>query len=53
MYGRRVYDLKTNEIGLSPAQIVTNAYNRILEANDLLLDEDQTPEFWQKFRLTL
>ncbi|MBV1923007.1 MAG: FAD-dependent oxidoreductase [Flavobacteriaceae bacterium] len=53
MIWSQLYDLDPREIGLSPAQIVTNAYHRILEANDLLLDEDQTPEFWQKFRLTL
>ncbi|SEK93517.1 NAD(P)-binding Rossmann-like domain-containing protein [Aquimarina amphilecti] len=47
----QLYDLAPQEIGLSPVQIVTNAYNRILEANDIILEEDQTPEYWQKFRL--
>ncbi|WP_299434992.1 FAD-dependent oxidoreductase [uncultured Aquimarina sp.] len=51
MIWSQLYDLAPQEIGLSPVQIVTNAYNRILEANDIILDEDQTPEYWQKFRL--
>ncbi|WP_299218790.1 FAD/NAD(P)-binding protein [uncultured Aquimarina sp.] len=51
MIWSQLYDLSPEEIGLSPVQIVTNAYNRILEANDIILDEDQTPEYWQKFRL--
>lgn len=53
MIWSELYDLNPREVGLSPVQIVTNAYNRILEANNLLLDEDQTPEFWQIFRLKL
>ncbi len=51
MIWSQLYNLKPEEIGLSPVQIVTNAYNRILEANDIILEEDQTPEYWQKFRL--
>ncbi|MHA7056533.1 FAD-dependent oxidoreductase [Aquimarina sp. M1] len=51
MIWSQLYDLYPEEIGLSPVQIVTNAYNRILEANDIILDEDQTPAYWQKFRL--
>lgn len=51
MLWSELYNLKPEETGLSPAQIVTNAYHRILEANDILLDEDQTPEYWQIFRL--
>ncbi|WP_378179205.1 oleate hydratase [Aquimarina sp. SS2-1] len=47
----QLYDLAPEEVGLSPVQIITNAYHRILEANDIILEEDQTPEYWQKFRL--
>ncbi|MEM8908519.1 MAG: FAD-dependent oxidoreductase, partial [Bacteroidota bacterium] len=47
----QLYDLKPEEVGLSPVEIVTNAYHRILEANDILLEEDQTPTYWQNFRL--
>ena len=53
MIWSELYDLAPQEVGLSPVQIVTNAYNRILEANNLLLKEHQTPEYWQKFRLDL
>lgn len=53
MIWSQLYDLDPKEIGISPAQIIMNAYYRILEANDLLINEDQTPEFWQKFRLKL
>jgi len=51
MIWSELYNLNSQEIGLSPVQIVTNAYNRILVANDILLEENQTPEYWQKFRL--
>ncbi len=51
MIWSELYDLAPQEIGLSPVEIVTNAYHRILEANHILLEEDQTPEYWQKFRL--
>jgi hypothetical protein len=51
MIWSELYDLNPEEVGLSPAQIITNAYNRILEANDVQLTENQTPEYWQTFRL--
>lgn len=51
MIWSELYDLAPQEVGLSPVEIVTNAYHRILEANHILLEEDQTPEYWQKFRL--
>ena len=53
MIWSEIYNLHPQEIGLSPSQIVTNAYNTILVANNLLIKEDQTPEYWQKFRLDL
>lgn len=53
MIWSELYNLHSQEIGLSPSQIVTNAYNTILVANDLLIKENQTPEYWQKFRLDL
>lgn len=53
MIWSELYNLYPQEVGLSPVQIVTNAYNRILEANNVYLEEDQTPEFWQTFRLKL
>jgi hypothetical protein len=42
MIWSQLYNLDPREVGLSPMQIVTNAYNRILEANDIILEEDQT-----------
>lgn len=51
MIWSELYDLNPEEIGLSPTQIVTNAYNRILQANNVLMPEDQTPAYWQNFRL--
>lgn len=51
MIWSELYDLDPKEVGLSPGQIITNAYNRILEANHIILEENQTPEFWQTLRL--
>lgn len=51
MIWSELYDLNPEEVGLSPTQIVTNAYHRILQANHVLIPEEQTPEYWQNFRL--
>lgn len=51
MIWSELYHLNPEEIGLSPTQIVTNAYNRILQANNVLMPEEQSPEYWQHFRL--
>lgn len=52
MIWSELYNLDPKEVGLSPGQIITNAYNRILEANHIILEENQSPEFWQTLRLT-
>ncbi|HKK74760.1 MAG TPA: FAD-dependent oxidoreductase, partial [Saprospiraceae bacterium] len=46
-----LYNLKPEEQGLSPVQIITNVYNQILYANDKEAPDNPTPEFWQDFRL--
>ena len=53
MIWSELYNLNSQEKGLSPSQIITNAYRTILVNNDLLIEENQTPEYWQKFRLDI
>jgi hypothetical protein len=46
-----LYNLRPEEQGLSPVQIVTNVYHQILYANDQEAPDNPTPKFWQDFRL--
>ena len=50
MIWSQLYDLYPQEVGLSPGQLITNAYNRILLANDIIVDETSA-DYWQQFRL--
>lgn len=52
MIWSEIYDLNTEEMGLSPAQIVTNAYRSILLENNIKFGQEQTPEYWSKLRET-
>lgn len=50
MIWSELYDLKPEEQGLSPTDLVTAAYRRVLMANDLPVKKGQTPEEWAHFR---
>lgn len=52
MIWSELYDLNEAEVGLSPSQIVTNVYRRLLLENRIKFGQEQTPEFWTKFRET-
>lgn len=45
-----LYDLDPVEEGLDPYQIVLNAFNRILKANNWPLGEELTPDQWTQVR---
>jgi hypothetical protein len=45
-----LYDLKTQEQGLSPSQIVTVAFDTILTENGITQKAGEPPEFWTKVR---
>lgn len=47
-----LYDLDADEMGLSPTQIVINAYDAVLKENHQKPPKPTTPDFWTKFRLT-
>lgn len=49
MIWSELYDLKTEEQGLSPTALVTNAYKNVLFANGADYKPRQ-PKFWTKFR---
>lgn len=52
MIWSELYDLQPFEIGKSPVQIITDAYNAILAENGILESPKYpTPEFWQKMRI--
>lgn len=50
MIWSELYALKPEERGLSPTDLVTAAYRRILLQNDLPYKAGQTPEEWTHFR---
>ncbi len=45
-----LYDLDQVEIGLDPNQIISNAFNRILKANDWEMGEELSPDQWTQIR---
>lgn len=49
MIWSELYALRPEEVGLSPTDIVTAAFNNILYANGVV-GTDGTPGFWQRFR---
>jgi monoamine oxidase len=52
MIWSELYDLLPFEIGKSPVEIITDAYNAILAENGILKSPKYpTPKFWQKMRL--
>jgi len=50
MIWSELYDLLPQEVGLSPTDLVTNAYRNILSVNGAAYEGGRTPEFWQTFR---
>ncbi len=52
MIWSEIYDLKTEEIGLSPTELVTIAFNNVLAANGMVQKPGEPPEFYTKFRET-
>lgn len=52
MIWSELYDLKPQERGLSPTDLVTTAYRNVLLANELTYSPGQTPEDWTQFRET-
>ncbi|MFK8184542.1 MAG: flavin monoamine oxidase family protein [Phormidesmis sp.] len=45
-----LYELNDKEKGLSPTQIVINAYNNVLYANEASPQKPGTPDYWTWFR---
>jgi monoamine oxidase len=45
-----IYDLKADEKGKSPTDIVMQAYNAVLKESGWKPPQEQTPDFWTKFR---
>jgi monoamine oxidase len=52
MIWSELYDLKSQEQGLSPTDLVTTAYRNVLLANGMDYSPGQTPEDWTCFRET-
>lgn len=50
MIWAQIYDLKPEETGLSPTDLITIAFRNILYANDLISKDGPPPEFWTEFR---
>jgi len=50
MIWSELYDLAPDEVGLSPTDLVTNAYRNILYANGAAYKSGRQPKFWQRFR---
>lgn len=50
MIWSELYDLKTQEQGLSPTDLVTNAYKNVLYENGAAYKGGRPPEFWTRFR---
>lgn len=50
MIWSELYDLKPQEIGLSPTALITAIYNQIVLANGHTPKEGEQPEFWTRFR---
>ncbi len=50
MIWSQIYDLKQEETGLSPTDLITIAFKNILYANGLTSQEGEPPEFWTDFR---
>lgn len=50
MIWSELYDLLPQEVGLSPTDLVTNAYRNILSVNGAEYEGGRTPAFWQRFR---
>jgi hypothetical protein len=50
MIWSEIYNLKPEEIGLSPTELVTGAFNQILLANGKPSAEGQPPEYWTSIR---
>jgi monoamine oxidase len=45
-----IYNLADTERGKSPARIIQDVYDAVLQANGQQPPKDQTPEFWTRFR---
>ena len=45
-----LYDLERAEIGLSPDELIENAFNRILQENDYPIGEVHDPDSWTDIR---
>ncbi|PYG34792.1 flavin monoamine oxidase family protein [Pelagimonas varians] len=52
MIWSQIYNLKSEEIGLSPTDLVTTAYRNVLYANGLDYKPGISPDDWTKFRET-
>lgn len=50
MIWSEIYNLKSEEIGLSPTELVTAAFNQILLQNGEVSPEGQPPEYWTRIR---
>ncbi len=50
MIWSELYDLKSEEIGLSPTEIVTRAFDTILYENGMVQKGGEPPEFWTCIR---
>ena len=50
MIWSELYNLAPEEVGLSPTELVTNAYRNILYANGAAYESGRQPRFWQRLR---
>lgn len=50
MIWSQIYDLKPEETGLSPTDLITIAFKNILYVNGLTSKDGEPPEFWTDFR---
>ena len=50
MIWSELYDLKTEEVGLSPTELVTIAFNNVLFENGMVQKPGEPPEFYTEFR---
>lgn len=47
---KELYDLEKAETGLSPDQLIENAFNRIMQENGNLMGEVHSPDAWTEIR---
>lgn len=50
MIWSQIYDLKPEEVGLSPTELVSIAFDNVLYENGALGESTTGPDFWTKFR---